>query len=85
MFLRLSPEFIIGVMSPSDRLKQAQAKVDGWIANGVQLAWLIDGDHETVYVHRKDRTVETRSKLREIVGEGPFNGFVLQLSRFVRA
>ena len=38
-FLRLSPEFIIEVMSPSDRLKPAKAKMESWIANGVQLGW----------------------------------------------
>lgn len=54
-FLRLSPEFVIEVMSPSDRLKSAKLKMEQWIKNGVQLAWLIDADHETVYVYRKRR------------------------------
>lgn len=83
-FLRLSPEFVIEVMSPSDRLKPAKGKMEDWIANGVQLAWLIDGDHETVYVYRKGRAVVTRKGLREIAGEGPVNGFVLRLASIWR-
>lgn len=78
-FLRLSPEFIIEVMSPTDRLKAAKAKMEVWIANGVQVAWLIDGDHETVYVYRKNHPVKTRRGVQELAGEGPVAGFVLQL------
>jgi Uma2 family endonuclease len=43
-FPRMVPEFIVEVMSPSDRLKAAQEKMEQWMANGVELAWLIDGD-----------------------------------------
>jgi Uma2 family endonuclease len=42
-FLRLCPEFLVEVLSPSDRLKTARQKMEQWIANGAQLAWLIDG------------------------------------------
>jgi Uma2 family endonuclease len=34
-FLRVVPEFVIEVMSPSDRLKSAQKKMRLWAANGV--------------------------------------------------
>jgi len=78
-FLRLSPEFVIEVMSPSDRLKPAKEKMEVWIANGVQLAWLIDGDHQTVYVYRPRRRPATRRAIQELAGEGPVDGFVLQL------
>ena len=37
-FLPLCPEFVVEVMSPSDRLKQAKAKMEQWIGNGAQLA-----------------------------------------------
>ncbi len=78
-FLRLSPEFIVEVLSPTDSLKQAKAKMQSWIANGVQLAWLIDGDARTVYVYRPGRAPRTRRGLREIAGEGPVAGFTLHL------
>jgi len=78
-FLRLCPEFVIEVMSPSDRLKPAQAKMEVWIANGVQLGWLIDGDHESVYVYRPDRPPKTLRGIKELAGAGPVAGFVLKL------
>ncbi len=83
-FLRLVPEFVVEVMCPSDRLKPAKAKMEQWIANGVQLAWLIDGDHETVYVYRKGRNAETRRGIQEITGEGPVKGFTLKLQEIWR-
>jgi Uma2 family endonuclease len=78
-FPYLCPEFVIEVMSPSDRLKKAQAKMEQWIANGVQLAWLIDGDAETVYVYQKDRPVEKKQGVLKLAGKGPVKGLTLQL------
>ena len=78
-FLRLSPEFVIEVMSPSDRLKTAQAKMEQWIANGARLGWLIDGDQETVHVYRKGRPPKIYRGIQELAGEGPVKGFLLKL------
>jgi Uma2 family endonuclease len=83
-FLRLSPEFVIEVMSPSDRLKSAKAKMERWIKNGVELGWLIDGDHETVYIYRKGRSPVTRRRLQEIAADGAIKGFVLKLGAIWR-
>ncbi len=78
-FLRLSPEFIVEVMSPSDRLKRAKAKMENWMKNGVQLGWLIDADNQTVYIYRKGRNPVTRRNMLELAADGPINGFVLKL------
>ena len=83
VFLRLSPEFVVEVMSPSDRLKSAREKMECWISNGVQLGWLIDGDNQTIYVYRKGRTLIRRG-VPEIAAEGPVKGFVLKLSAIWR-
>jgi Uma2 family endonuclease len=78
-FPALTPEFIVEVRSPSDRLKTAKAKMEQWIANGVQLAWLIDGDAKTVYIYRPGRAAEIRRGIQKLAGEGPVAGFVLDL------
>ena len=83
-FLRLVPEFIVEVRSPSDDLKDAKAKMEQWVSNGVKLAWLIDGDARTIYVYRKGHPARTRRSLNEIAGEGPVAGFVLDLKRIWR-
>jgi Uma2 family endonuclease len=79
-FLHLTPEFVAEVLSPSDNLNEAKAKMQQWIANGVQLAWLIDGDAKTVYVYRKGRPMRSRRGITELAGEGPVQGFVLNLT-----
>ena len=80
-FLPLSPEFVIELMSPSDRLKPAQEKMEEWIRAGVELAWLIDADNKTVYVYRAgQKAPETRTGILKIAGEGPIAGFELDLS-----
>ena len=78
-FLRLSPEFVVEVLSPSDNLREAKAKMELWIANGVHLAWLIDGDAETVHVYRKGHAPRIRRRIPELAGEGPVAGFLLNL------
>ncbi len=78
-FMHLCPEFVIEVLSPSDRLTRAKAKMEQWIANGVQLAWLIDGDHQTVYVYQPNQPVEVRKGILKLAGKGPVKGFTLQL------
>lgn len=78
-FPRLAPEFVVEVMSPSDRLKTAKTKMEQWIASGVQLGWLIDGDAKTVYVYRAGLAPKTRRGVLQLAGEGPIEGFVLDL------
>lgn len=41
-FLPFCPDFVIEVRSPSDLISDLEAKMSDWIANGAQLAWLID-------------------------------------------
>jgi Uma2 family endonuclease len=80
-FLRLCPEFVVEVMSPSDRLKPAREKMDDWMANGVQLSWLIDGDNQTVYIYRAGQgDAEKRVGIAKLAGEGPLAGFELDLT-----
>jgi Uma2 family endonuclease len=81
-FLRVVPEFVVEVLSPSDRLDAAQKKMGLWMANGVELGWLIDGDARRVYVYRgASGSLEPRlvADAESIAGEGPVEGFVLQL------
>jgi Uma2 family endonuclease len=78
-FLAIAPDFVVEVRSPSDRLKAAKAKMERWIANGVRLAWLIDGDAKTVHIYRPGRPPEIRRGIQKLAGEGPVAGFALDL------
>jgi Uma2 family endonuclease len=78
-FLRVVPEFVVEVTSPSDRLAAAQKKMRLWAANGVELGWLIDGDARRVYVNRGNSEPRIVADAESIAGEGPVEGLVLQL------
>jgi Uma2 family endonuclease len=79
-FWRLSPDFVIELQSSTDRPRLVREKMEEWMANGAQLAWLIDPDRRSVTIYRPDREVETLADIDSIAGEGPVAGFVLDLS-----
>jgi len=79
-FFHLCPEFVIELKSNSDRLRTLRAKMHEWIANGAQLAWLINPDTQTVEIYRSNGEVETRNGCTSIAAESPVDGFVLDLA-----
>jgi Uma2 family endonuclease len=74
-----APEFVIEVRSPDDRLRLLREKMDDYMSNGVQLAWLIDPFARTVTIYRPGRTPEVLENPGEVAGEGPVAGFILKL------
>ena len=77
-YLPLVPPFVVEVKSPSDSIKELQAKCRQWIANGAELVWLIDGDDQTVWEYFS--SIEQLFKNIEIMqGKGPVRGFSLDL------
>jgi Uma2 family endonuclease len=79
-FPRICPDFVIELRSESDPIQELKDKMNDWIANGAQLAWLIDPPERQVLVFRPDRASEVVTG-NEIAGEGPVQGFVLDLTR----
>jgi len=84
-FPHVVPEFVVEVMSPSDRLRAALEKMQEWMSGGVDLAWLIDGDSKTIYIFRAGR-IEPEKQLapQKLAGEGPVAGFELDLTEIWR-
>lgn len=79
-FLRLTPDFVVEVVSPSDRFADTEKKMQEWIANGVALAWLIDGDARAVSIYRPNLPPDIRKGVLAVSGEGPVAGFSLDLA-----
>ena len=80
-FPPVCPEFVVEVMSPSDRLPAAKKKMEEWMRAGVELGWLIDGDGQAVYVYRAGQAAaEMLTGILKISGEGPVAGFELDLT-----
>jgi Uma2 family endonuclease len=79
-FWHLCPDFVIEVRSASDRLKPLQKKMLEYLEQGAQLGWLIDPDNRTVEIYRANGTTEKRAGIDKLEGEGPVEGFVLDLT-----
>lgn len=76
-----APEFVVEVMSPTDRPKDAKAKMQKWIQNGVLLAWLIDPQKEEVFIYRSDNTVSRIEGFTgKLSGENILAGFEFDLN-----
>ena len=74
-----APQFVIEVRSPHDRIHHLRDKMQRYIAAGVLLAWLIDPFERTVTIYRSNREPEVLSNPVSVAGEGPVEGFVLDL------
>lgn len=78
------PEFVVELVSPSDRLPIVQAKMSEWMKNGVELGWIIDPFEKTVHIYRQGSEPETLTHISQVTGEGSVAGFVLPLDRIFR-
>ena len=79
--LPLAPDFLIELRSESDRLRPAREKMQSWMSNGVQLAWLVDPHRKAVEIYRPNHQPEIQEGQSAVYGEGPVGGFVLELGR----
>lgn len=79
-FPPLCPDFVIEVKSPSDSIKQLKSKMDDWINNGCQLAWLIDPINKKAWVYTQNGLVKTVDSFDEkLEGMEVMPGLVLEL------
>lgn len=82
-FVPLCPNFVIELLSASGALEQAVDKMRDWIANGVELGWLIDPYERRVHVFAGAVTSSTSAS--ELHGSDCVDGFVLDLAEVWRA
>ncbi|TDN37339.1 Uma2 family endonuclease [Hymenobacter sp. UV11] len=85
-FPPVCPEFMMEIKSPSDDIALLQAKMADYLANGMQLGFLLDVEAETAYVYRAGQPAETvQGYDRELSGEPVLPGFQLDLRPLRRA
>ena len=78
-FLPLCPDFVVELCSPSDSVKQTQAKMQEYIDNGARLGWLIDAKARRVEIYRINQNVEILEQPPTLSGEDVLPGFILDL------
>ncbi|WP_008315672.1 Uma2 family endonuclease [Leptolyngbya sp. PCC 6406] len=78
-FPPIAPDFVLELMSPSDGLAIAQAKMREYIDNGVRLGWLINRSARQVEIYRPEQPVEILTSPVTLTGEAVLPGFTLTL------
>jgi Uma2 family endonuclease len=79
-FAPICPEFVIEIRSKSDRLKTLRAKMEMWIANGAELAWMIDPERKAIEVYCPGEQPEIHDNPSSVQGSGPVRGFELVMA-----
>lgn len=78
-FPPIAPDFVLELLSPSDRLAAVQAKMQEYMASGVRLGWLIDPGSQQVEVYRQGQAPERLDRPTSLSGETVLPGFVLNM------
>ena len=79
-FPPVCPAFVVEVRSPSDGLAPLRRKMETYLANGVQLGFLLDPGNETAYIYRPGVNPEEITGFdRELDAEPVLPGFRLDL------
>jgi Uma2 family endonuclease len=79
-FPPIAPDFVLELMSPSDDLEIAQAKMQEYLDNGVRLGWLINRQKRQVEIYRPDSPTQTLDAPEQLSGEDVLPGFALNLN-----
>ena len=78
-FPPIAPDFILELMSPTDSLKETQAKMREYMENGVKLGWLINRKLRQVEIYRLGQPVEILENPHQISGKNILPGLMLDL------
>jgi Uma2 family endonuclease len=76
----LCPAFVLELLSPTDRLADAEKKMECWIANGARLGWLVDPYRQCVVAYLPGLVILVNDSAH-VRGSGPIEGFVLDAGK----
>ncbi|WP_263373245.1 Uma2 family endonuclease [Granulicella aggregans] len=80
-FPPLCPEFLIEVRSRSDSRRIVEEKMQLWMDNGAQLAWLVDPIDANVTIYVPGEAVRKLERPELVEAGEPVAGFVLRAER----
>lgn len=80
-FLRVAPDLVVEVVSPSDRFSATVEKIEAYLRAGVRTAWIVDPRTRTIHVYRKDRPAEVLRASDTLREEELLPGWTLPLEK----
>ena len=70
-----APDLAVEILSPGDRIREVNEKVEAWLEAGVRMVWVVDPDRRTVTVHRPAAGIETLTEDADLDGRDVLPGF----------
>ena len=81
-FAHACPDFVVELLSPTDRLTDTMRKMEHWLEAGARLGWLIAPGTESVYIFEPGQPVRPVVGFDQELVAGPvLPGFALELRR----
>lgn len=80
-FIPLCPDFVIEILSPSDRLPKVQEKMQEYLENGCRLGLLINRKKQELEIYRPHQKVEIIQAPQTFATEDVLPGFSLNLQK----
>ena len=81
-FARICPDFVVELLSHTDRLTDTMRKMEHWLEAGAKLGWLIAPGTESVYIFEPGQPVRPVVGFDQELVAGPvLPGFALELRR----
>ena len=81
-FPPLAPDFVMELMSPTDNVKEAQAKMQEYLEDGVQMGWLFNRQAKQVEIYRPGQDKEVLPQPHQLIGNPTLPNFILKLDGF---
>ena len=83
-YATMAPDLIAEILSPDDRPSEVAAKLDDWLAAGVQLAWVIDPAGPVARAYRADGSMSLIEAAGDLDGERVLDGFRFPFAKLFR-
>jgi Uma2 family endonuclease len=77
----LAPDLAVEVVSPWDRDRHLNQKINEYFAAGTRLLWVVYPDTQTVYVYRSPHDVRALDENGELDGEDVLPRFTCPVRR----
>jgi Uma2 family endonuclease len=83
-FLAGAPDLVVEVLSPSDRMRHVNRKLDHYFEHGSRLAWLVNWPKQQVHIYTAD-SIESLTNLDDVLTGGlVLPGFKCKLRKIFR-
>ena len=79
-YLKVAPELVVEVISPTDRWQDVRQKLEEYFAIGVHRVWIVEPDNRDVLVCSASTEMRKFGEGDMLVGEGVLDGFTLPVA-----